>query len=304
MYRLSDYDYIKEIINFDATNEIFFNSLALTCSVNDNCICFFEDKRFIDEIIKNLSIMAGLICKEEDAHLFRGKVNLIICDQPKALYFTLHNSLENTNKFKTIIEDGCIIDDNAYIAPYNVIIKSGTNIAPFACINENVTIGNNCYVGSYSVIGSPGFNVFMLNGKQHLVKSRGGVHIGDESVILCNCTVQSAIYPESTTIIGNNCMIADKVAISHDSSIGDNCLLVSGTTICGFSKLEDGAYMGANSALKHVNIVGKNTKVGMGACINFNTEDNDIIAGFQALPLEQAKVLKKYNNSIINKENN
>ena len=37
----------------------------------------------------------------------------------------------------------------------------------------------------------------------------------------------------------------------------------------------------------------------MGACVDFDTKDNDIIVGFDSKSLERAKALKNYNDKLI-----
>ena len=301
MYRFSNYNYLKNKIDFYLENDFSFSSLALLTEANNNSLCFLQDIKFINDFYNNISNVAGLICTEEIANELKGKVNLVVTDKPKELYFLLHNSLEENEKFKTIIEDNCIISPNAYIAPYNVIIKSGTVIEEFVSIKENSEIGHNCFIGAGTIIGASGFNFFRLDGKNEIVKSRGKVVIGDSSYIMSNTVIEKSIYPDSKTIIGTNCVIANKVVVSHDAVLQDKVLLASGTVVCGFSKIGENAYMGVNSAVKQINKIGNNTKVGMGACINFDTEDNDVIVGSIANSISRAKILKDYNNFVIDK---
>lgn len=304
MYKISDYIFLKEKINFHFNKDFSFSSLALLSEANNNSLCFLEDEKFINDLYNNIDNITGLICTKEIANKVKDLVNIIITPRPKELFFLLHNSLEEKEKFKTIIEDGCTISDKASISPYNVIIRSGTTIEDFAVIKENVLIGFNCYIGNNTVIGLDGFNVYKLDGNYEMVKSRGKVVIGNSVKILANTVIEKSIYPESKTIIGNNCIIANGVVISHDAKLNDKCLIASGAVICGFSKLGENSYMGVNSSVKQINKIGDNTKVGMGACVNFDTLDNDIIVGSIAMPLDKAKKLRDYNNSIIDKINN
>lgn len=300
MYRISDYIFLKEKIDFNFNKDFSFSSLALLSEASNNSLCFLEDEKFINDLYNNISNITGLICTKEIANKVEDLVNVVITTRPKELFFLLHNSLEEKEKFKTIIEDGCTISEKASISPYNVIIRSGTIVEDFAVIKENVLIGFNCYIGNNTVIGSDGFNVYKLDGNYEMVKSRGKVIIGNSVKIMSNTVVEKSIYPESKTIIGNNCIIANGVVISHDAKLNDKCLIASGAIICGFSKLGENSYMGVNSTVKQINRIGNNTKVGMGACVNFDTNDNDVIVGSIAMPLDKAKKLRDYNNSIIN----
>lgn len=301
MYRFSDYLFLKDKIDFNLENDFTFNSLALLTEASNNSLCFLGDKKFINDLYNNINNVVGLICSEEIYNEVKDKVNIsfVVTSRPKELYFLMHNSLIDSNRFNTIIEDGCTISDKANISPYNVIIRSGSVIEEFVSIKENSEIGSNCFIGAGSIIGATGFNFFKLDGNYELVKSRGKVVIGDSTYIMSNTVIERAIYPESTTDIGFNCVIANGVVISHDAKVNDNSLIASGAVVCGFSKLGENSYMGVNSSVKQINKIGNNTKVGMGACVNFDTLDNDIIVGSDAKSLERAKALKKFNDKLI-----
>ena len=118
---------------------------------------------------------------------------------------------------------------------------------------------------------------------------------------MSNSVIERSIYPESKTEIGENCVIANNVVISHDAKLKDKCLVASGTVVCGFSKLDEDSYMGVNSSVKQICKIGKHTKVGMGANVNFNTEENDIIVGSESRTLRRARALKGYNDFTINR---
>ena len=301
MYRFSDYNYLKEKLDFYLEEDFSFSSLALLTEASNNSLCFLEDKKFINDLYNNLDNIIGLICTEEIAEEVKDKVYVVVTNKPKELFFLLHNSLEDKERFLTIIEDNCTISSKASIAPYNVIIKSGTVIEDFVSIKENSEIGSNCFIGCGTVIGAEGFNVYKLDGNYEMVKSRGKVIIGDSTKIMSNTVIEKSIYPDSKTIIGKNCIIANGVVVSHDAKLKDKCLLASGVVVCGFSKLGENSYMGVNSSVKQINKIGNNTKIGMGACINFDTKDNDVVVGSDAKPLNRAKILKDYNNFVIDK---
>lgn len=301
MYRFSDYYFLKNKIDFKLEEDFLFSSLALLTEASNNSLCFLEDKKFISDLYNNLDNVIGLICTEEIASEVRDKVYVVVTDRPKELFFLLHNSLEDKELFETIIEDNCIISPKASIAPYNVIIKSGTIVEDFVSIRENSEIGHNCFIGCGTVIGAEGFNVYKLDGNYEMVKSRGKVVIGDSTKIMSNTVIEKSIYPDSKTIIGKNCIIANSVVVSHDAKLKDKCLLASGAVVCGFSKLGENSYMGVNSSVKQINKIGNNTKIGMGACVNFDTNDNEVIVGSIASPLRRAKVLKDYNNFVVDK---
>lgn len=301
MYKLSDYDYLKNMINYNYEKDIYFSSLALLTEANNESLCYLEDIKYINDLYNNIDNVVGLICTSEIANKVKDKINVVVTTRPKELYFTLHNNLEEKEKFQTIIEPNCTISPKANISPYNVIIKSGTIIEAFVSIKENVEIGSNCFIGCGSVIGSEGFNFFKLNGNYQIVKSRGKVVIGPLTYIMSNSVIERSIYPESKTEIGENCVIANNVVVSHDAKIKPRSLIASGAVICGFSKLGEDSYMGVNSSVKQINKIGNHTKVGMGACVNFDTEDNDVIVGSEARPLKRAKKLKDYNNYLIDR---
>ncbi len=300
MYKISDFDYLKEKIDFSYDNDISFYAVAASEDTFEEPMLFYLlDIKYLSVLEKHKNNIAGIICSSEINELIKNNYSTIVTSSPKTLFFLIHNNLKNNNKFPSIIEDGCIISEKASIAPYNVIIKSGTVIDDFVSVKENVEIGNNCYISNGSVVGSEGFNVFQHNGINILVKHYGKVVLGNNVVVLCNSCIAKSIYGHITTLIEDGVMIDNLVQVAHDAKIRKNAELSSGTVLCGFSEVGVGTFMGANSSIKQLTKVGNNNKIGMGAFINFNTGDNYTIAGFQPLPLDEARLLKNYNKKII-----
>ncbi len=307
MYKISDFDYLKKEVKYSYKRDFSFYAVAASEDCYDEPMIFYLlDIKYLEVLEKHKNNIAGIICTKEIDKLINKTYNTIVTSEPKTLFFLIHNNLKNEEKVPTIIEEGCTISDKAYIAPYNVIIKSGTIIEEFVSVKENVEIGHNCFLSAGCKIGTEGFNIFQKDGMNVLVKHRGKVILGDGVVILSNSCVAKAIYGHINTVLENGVMLDNLVHVGHDSKLRKNAELASGAVICGFGEIGEGAFMGVNSSIKQLLRVGNNTKVGMGAMVNFNTDDNDIIAGPEPKPLNDAKIMKHYNQKILEelKENN
>jgi acyl-[acyl carrier protein]--UDP-N-acetylglucosamine O-acyltransferase len=301
MNKISDFNYLNEKIKFNYSDDIMFEAVgASEDNTNIPLLFYLTEIKYLKKLEEHSYNIAGIICPN---HLQDKLTNYktIICEEPKTLFFLIHNELPDEESIPTVIEENCKISEKSYISPYNVVIKSGTVIEEFVSIKSGTYIGKNCFIGAGSRIGTEGFNVFQLNNKNKLVKHRGHVIIKNEVVILTNACIAKSIYNHINTIIEDNAMLDNLVQVAHDAKIKRNAELASGTVLCGFSEVGEDTFMGVNSAIKQFKKVNKNNKVGMGASINFDTEKNEVIAGHEPMPLRDARLLKKYKKELINK---
>jgi len=123
-------------------------------------------------------------------------------------------------------------------------------------ILEGVIIGDNCKIHSHIWIGK-------------------NVKIGD------SCKIQSfAFIPEGVTI-GNNVFIGPHVVFSNDK------YPPSGGK--GWSKtiVEDGVVIGAGAVILPGITIRKNSKIGAGAVVTKDVEENATVVGNPARPIEK-----------------
>jgi UDP-3-O-[3-hydroxymyristoyl] glucosamine N-acyltransferase len=300
MYKISEFNFLKKEISFSYKKDVEFYCVAASeDKYNKKMLFYLLDLKYLSNLEQHKNNISAIICSKNIASEISKKYDVIISEEPKTLFFLIHNNLKQNESFDTIVEENCKISPLAYISPKNVIIKSGTIIEEFVSIKENVEIGNNCFIGAGSKIGTEGFNVFKLHKKNVLVKHHGKVIIGNNVTILSNCCIAKSIYSHINTIIKNNVMIDNLVHVAHDCLINENVEMASGTTLCGFTEIGEDTFMGVNSSVKQIHKIGKNNKVGMGAFVNFNTNDNSVIAGPEPLALEEARLYKHYKNQII-----
>ncbi len=299
MNKISEYDFLKKDIDFSYDKEIEFDAVAASeDTTRQKFIFYLLDLNYLDVLKAHEYNIAAIICP---SHLkpYLTDFNIITCEQPKTLFFLIHNNLPDDASFPTIIEEDCIISDKSSIAPFNVIIKKGSVIEEYVSIKSGTTIGENCFIGAGSIIGTEGFNVFKVNGQNKLVKHQGHVIIGNNVVILSNSCVAKSIYKHVDTIIEDNVMIDNLVQVAHDAKIRKNAELAAGVVLCGFSEVGEETFMGVNSTIKQLKKVGANNKIGMGAFVNNNTLDNEIIAGPEPMRLSDARILKHHHQELI-----
>ena len=302
MYKVSDFDFLKNEIDFSYKKDFSFYAVAASeDDYKEKMLFYLLDIKYLSFLEKHKDNIAGIICTKDIDKLINKTYKTIVTSEPKTLFFLIHNNLNDYEKVPTIIEEGCIISDKAYISPYNVVIKSGTVIEEFVSVKENVEIGQNCHIFAGCVIGSEGFNIFQLNGNNCLVKHRGRVIIGNNVNIMCNSCVDKGIYAHQYTKIEDNTFIDNLVQIAHDTKIKKNSEICAGVVTCGYVEVGENVFMGVNSAVKQLLKVGNNSKIGMGAFVNKSVDNNTTMVGTLSYPIEKAKILKSVDMMNIEK---
>lgn len=278
-YLLSDIDSLK--IYRDGSFEV----LGLSNSnIEKDILTFAEDSHFFDEI-KNNKRITCVITKKEYVDFFSDFIQgIVIAENPRLLFFTLHNLLSVTDKYhlpnkKTVIGKGCNISKKCYIDSENVVIGDNVIIEEFVSINGHCVIGDNVIIKSGCQIGSGGYE-FKQNGNSfYNVNHCGRVIIGDNVIVWPNVTIHKAVYPWDATIIGSNTNINSQVHIDHGAKIGLRCEICAGAIISGRCNLEDNVFIGPRAVLANRIIVKKGGRVSIGAVVTKNVEAGNIVSG-------------------------
>ena len=253
---------------------------------------FLSDAKYEDIIGENVKM---LIVDEKLVDELERKNNsygLIIAEDPRNLYFKLHNSLQNDPeyirpRYETKIGSNCNIHETAVIYPYNVTIGDNVTIEEHVSIKENTVIGDGCIIRAGSRIGITDFEFKREGDRLYGVTHLGGVILGKEVEIQGNTLVNKAVYPWDDTTIGDYTKIDDVVQISHGCKIGKGVMIVSHTGIGGRVTIGDWSWIGFNCTIRNGITIGKNARVNMGAVVTQSVGDGEAVSGNFAIPHDQ-----------------
>jgi UDP-3-O-[3-hydroxymyristoyl] glucosamine N-acyltransferase len=272
---------MDEDFSFTTRGEKDFSFLALTAQDSGGPTCVYCDNpKFIDEIKDNVTMV---ITTEEMAEKITGP-GVCITENPKILYFKLHNFLSDKpgyarDRFENQIDPTVKISPQAYVSDHNVIIKEGAEIGPFVYVGPNTTIGKGSVIHAGTTLGDGGFE-HKRNGEEIItVKSVGGIVIGDNVDISHNCSIENAVYPWSDTIIMDDCRIDHLVQISHSCVLHKRVFVVALSCIAGRTIIEEDTWVGVGAIVSNGLHVGANASINLGAVVTKDVGEGCSVSG-------------------------
>lgn len=264
-------------------NEKHFRYLALIESDIEHPKCVFMDSdRYLDHLDSTVSMV--LTTEELVPGLSAKPFGLCIVENPRALFFDIHNFLSNKDgyareSFDTIIGENCIISSLACIASNNVVIGNNAIIEEFVVVRENTYIGDNSILRAGCKIGGLGFEFKEKDYGIASVTHVGGVKIGSHVEIQYNTCVDRAVYPWDDTIIGDYCKIDNLVHVAHGVKIDKNVMVVANSGIGGRTVIKKNTWIGFGSTIKNGITIGENARANMGAVVTKSIADNGSVTG-------------------------
>lgn len=242
--------------------------------------------------IENAETLLFIVDKQ-DAHIYGEEHHLILCNNPKEIYFSILREFFVIREEAVIQKDSFIetkrigknvsIGHRCYISK-DVIIGNNVVIKNNVSIECPTVIGDNTIISSGVVIGTTGFGYYKKSdGMYEGVPHFGGVKIGDNVEIGANTCIDRGTLDD--TIIGDNVKIDNLCHIGHNVVIEKNALVIALSLLGGSSKIEENAYIAPGAILKNQIVVGKNTIVGMGAVVTKDVENGQTVAGVPAKPI-------------------
>lgn len=104
----------------------------------------------------------------------------------------------------------------------------------------------------------------------------GRASIGEGSMIFQGAIVQT------NSRIGRHVIVNTAASVDHDCEVGDFVHLAPHTTLCGFVRVERGAFIGAGATIIPGVTVGEHATVGAGAVVIRDVPPNAVVAGVPA----------------------
>lgn len=272
---------------YSIKNEKAVDSLGLLeYNAGKNICTFAEKKQYIEGLKPNISMI--ITNKSIADYMLKNTydIGIIIAENPRILFFNIHNYLSGLEiykrrKTKNYIGDNVSIGKYTSIAPNNVHIGDNVIIEDFASIRENTFIGNNSIIRSGAIIGGSGFEFKndVKSGLNFSVEHVGGVKIGDSVEIQYNTCIDKAIYPWDDTIIDNCVKIDNLVHIAHGVKIGMHTYVVAGAKIGGRCKIGENAWIGIGAIIRNGIHIGSYARVNMGAVVTRSVAAGEAVSG-------------------------
>jgi UDP-3-O-[3-hydroxymyristoyl] glucosamine N-acyltransferase len=253
---------------------------GLMDAICPNTISFLSDPKFTSKLAQNSNIVAILVSLE-DAQKIDIEIEKIITENPKSVFFDIHNEFYKLNipRQVTKIDPDASVASSAYVSPYNVIIGSGVIIHPHATILDGVSIKKGTIIGPGAVIGTHGFHCYDdINGNKKKVYHDGKVIIGENVEIGSNVSIDKGLMGRDT-IIGDHTKIDNLVHIAHRVHIGCSCLVAAGAIISGSVTTGNDIWIGPGAIISNRVTLGNNAQVLIGSVVVRNVEDKGRVSG-------------------------
>jgi len=216
--------------------------------------------------------------------------NIICCDNPKEIFFSILNKFfakpdEPFIATTAVVETDKIgknvaIGHHCYVAK-DVTIGNNVVIRNNVSIECKAEIGDRTIINSGVVIGTDGFGYYKTeSGTNIKVTHFGGVKIGKDVEIGANTCIDRGTLGD--TIIEDNVKIDNLCHIAHNVHIGARTYVIALSMIAGSCKIEEDVHIAPGAMIMNQLTVGKNSLVGMGAVVTKNVETNKVVAGVPA----------------------
>ena len=276
--------------DFELRNDCEFTYLSLTaqCIPEKHCVFVDRPEAVIDGFQESVSMVLTTpeLADEVGCTPTRG---LCIVDEPRLLFFRVHNHLAETDGYRRPIVDSSI-DATATIAPSASISRTNVTIGKNVIVEENVVIRANTVIGDGSIIragavvGGHGFE-FKHDGDTMLsVAHCGGVRLGRNVELQYNTCVDRAVYPWDDTILGDNTKVDNLVHIGHAAKTASNVMIVANSGIGGRTTIGANTWIGFGATVINGIEVGSDARVNIGSTATRSVPSGESVTGNFAIP--------------------
>jgi len=247
-------------------------------------LTYLDRQKFLPYL--NHPDISCVVCTPELQNLIPAHIEgLVIAENPKLVFFRLHNDLvDQERKEVTVIDETAQIHPSAVIAPYNVKIGPRVVIGANAVIEENCILDEGVRVGANSVVGSQNFDVIRDGNTQFLAKNGGWVHMEAFSEIASLAQIEGATLSLDVTRIGTYAKLDNNVVIGHGSSVGARTLIAGLSVVSGNVNIGDDAFLGVGVAISNRIVIGDRARISLGSVVTRNVPADETVTGNFAIP--------------------
>lgn len=191
-----------------------------------------------------------------------------------------------------VIGDDSTIGDGARIYPNTTIgarcrVGAGTIIYSNVAVREDTSIGSRTIIHTCTSIGGDGFGYLQVEGKHVKIPQVGGVEIGDDVEIGCNCTIDRAALDK--TVIENGVKIDNHSHIAHNCRIGENSMLIAYARMGGSTVLGKNVLLAEDVGLTNGITIGERSIIGASSKVSRSWPADSVILGAPAQRMEDEK---------------
>lgn len=294
-----DLKFVSEIVSVSVYRNRPFLTLGTIRERTEGMLTFLDDKKYIRKLLENNNIVA--VCTTKDlAELLPEHYGLVVSDNPRNEFFSLHNYLQRQTNFywtdfANEIDSESFIHPSANIANKNVRIGKGVVIEAGVTVLERSIIGDNVIIRAGSTIGSEGF-YFSRNNNQILsVAHAAGVVLSEGVEIQANCAISRGVFHDSTCL-GENTKLDNLVHIAHNVKIGRRCLLAANAMIAGSVTIGDDVWIGPSSSISNELTIGDRAYITIGSVVTRDLLPGQRVSGNFAIPHD--KFIQNYRKLI------
>ncbi len=109
----------------------------------------------------------------------------------------------------------------------------------------------------------------------------------DRITIGKGCIICAGNIFTTDVAIGNFCVVNLSCTIGHDAVLEDFTSIMPGVNISGGAHLKRGTYVGTGAKLIKATTVGQYSKIGAGAVVDCDVEENETVVGVPAKPIKK-----------------
>jgi len=162
--------------------------------------------------------------------------------------------------YTSVVDSSATLGRNVVIGPYCIVeagavIGDDCKVEARASVKFQTTLGCNNQIGEGSVIGGMAQHV-------QVHEPGGSLTIGNHNRIHRDVTLHRGWTNEATTVIGDNNVLMRGSHVAHDCRVGNRCTLVNRVLLGGFVQVDDGAYLGRESAIVQYCRIGRLAMIG------------------------------------------
>lgn len=252
---------------------------GMSDSIRPSTLSFLDNPKFVKDINSNNNIVSVFV-RKKDAHLIENRIEKLIVENPKAIFFEHHNKFYKDIKYpRSTIATNARIHPTAYIAPEGVRIEEGVVVGPNCTILSGVEIGKETTIGPNSVIGSEGFHVFAdTKGIKRMAIHDGKVLIERYVDIQASVNIDKGLMGKDT-IISDECKIDNAVHIAHRVFLDNRVTIAANACIAGTVNVGKNVWIGPSCVLSNRVSIGDNAEVLLGSVVIRNVKPGITVSG-------------------------
>ncbi|MCK4857525.1 MAG: acyl-ACP--UDP-N-acetylglucosamine O-acyltransferase [candidate division Zixibacteria bacterium] len=148
-------------------------------------------------------------------------------------------------------------------------------VAPYAIIEDNVTIGDNCRIGPHTLVAwgarlgqgvavHKGAVVGSIPQDLKFAGEESTLEVGDNTIIREYATLNRGTVDRHRTTVGHNCLLMAYSHIAHDCIIGNHVILANSVNLAGHIEIGDHAIIGGVVPVHQFVKIGAHAMIGGG----------------------------------------